>query len=451
MHKNYFQLVCDRLVAISLFFLLAVVPLIINPFAFDYWYKPKIDSIYGLLIILSVALLLRSVCFKKVPRTAGNPLLIPLLFYGAVSLLSTLFSICPETSIWGDSYREEGIFTIISYIALTLMFSCAVESEKQLDNLLRGLLITSCVVSCYALIQYTGYNPTRHFILLMRQVENRPGSTIGNPNFLGKFLVLMTPLFIVYYFRARSIFERLLGAAGCLIACAGLIVTFTRASWFSCAVSVLLLGILARKTIKQGAKKRLVAFAIVVLLFAVLVEFRLPVPTSKQERKEGHKITGKIVSTFDYKKGGIGGRLYLWEKALLLIQRKPLLGYGLDAHAAALEEFNLEYAKRFNYTGIIDRTHNNYLDIAIAQGLLGLAAYLFIIIIFLAWLVKTLRAEADASRRLLYCGIFAAVCGYLLNDFFIFSVVSVSPTFWSLLGITISVKRLNGLAPCCKA
>lgn len=451
MHKNYFLLVCDRLVAISLFFLLAVIPLIINPFAFDYWYKPKIDSIYGLLIILMAALLIRSACLNKVPRVAGNPLLIPLFFYGAVSFLSTLFSICPEASIWGDSFREEGIFTIISYIALTLIFSCAVESEKQLDNLLIGLLITSFGVSCYALIQYAGYNPTQHFIPLMRQVENRSGSTIGNPNFLGKFLVLMIPLFLVYYFRARSIIGRLLGAAGGLIACAGLIVTFTRASWFSCAVSVLLLGILAFKTIRQRAIKGFVFLIILILLFTVLVEFQLPISSSQKGGKEAHKITGKIVSTFDYRKGGIGGRLYLWEKALLLIQSRPLLGYGLDTHAVALEKFNLEYAKRFNYTGIIDRVHNNYLDIAIAQGLLGLAAYLSIIITFLAWLVRTLKTEADASQRLLYCGILAAVCGYLLNDFFIFSVVSVSPTFWSLLGLTISIKRLNGLAPCCKA
>jgi putative inorganic carbon (HCO3(-)) transporter len=446
MNKNYFQLVCDRLVAISLFFLLAGIPLIINPFALDYWYKPKIDSIYGLLIILSSALLIRSACSHKAPRIMGNPLLIPLVVFGAASILSTVFSISPEISTWGDSYREEGIFTIISYIALTLIFSCAVESETQLDDLLRGLLITAFAVSLYALVQYAGYNPTQHFIPLMRPIENRPGSTIGNPNFLGKFLVLIIPLFIVYYCRARTGFGRLCSAAGCLIAGAALIVTFTRASWFSCFVSLLLLGMLLRGTARRAAIKEYFAVGLLMLLFIVVVEFKLPVSTSQQARRDAHKITEKIITTFDYKKGGIGGRLYLWEKALLLIQRRPLLGYGLDTHAVAMEKFNLEYAQQFNYTGIIDRAHNNYLDIAIAQGLLGLAAYLSIITTFLVWLVRTLKTEADASRQLLYCGILAAVCGYLLNDFFIFSVVSVSPTFWSLMGIAISIKRLNGLA-----
>ena len=93
--------------------------------------------------------------------------------------------------------------------------------------------------------------------------------------------------------------------------------------------------------------------------------------------------------------------------------------------------------------GIIDRSHNNYLDMAIAQGLLGLSAYLWIMITFLIWLIKTLSAEQDMTRRIWYCGVIASVAGYLLNDMFIFSVVSVSPTFWSLLGLTIAMKRLT--------
>ncbi len=44
--------IVDRIIAVGLFFLLAGVPLLINPFALDYWYKPKIHSVYALLIIL---------------------------------------------------------------------------------------------------------------------------------------------------------------------------------------------------------------------------------------------------------------------------------------------------------------------------------------------------------------------------------------------------------------
>jgi len=443
--------IMDTIIKICLFFIFAGAPLIINPFAFDYWYKPKIDSIYCLLIILAIAAGIKYISLKKNLPVKGNPLIIPLIIYGIASVVSTIFSIDTTLSIYGDLFREEGIFTIISYLIITVIFSTVIASEDQLHALLRGLLISAALVSLYALIQYAGYNPTEYFIPQFRGVENRPGSTIGNPNFLGKFLVLIVPLFMVKYIISEKRTEKLLLLMGCSISLGALIVTFTRASWFSLFISVAMLAILLRRTVSWRNQKGLLALSVFILCFIAFVELRSPAQKTTPDRKVMPTISKKIETTFDVKLGGIGGRLYLWEKALVVIKERPLTGYGLDTQGIAMQRFNLEYARKFKYSGVIDRAHNNYLDTAIAQGLLGLAAYLSIIITFLAWLVRTLKAEADASRRLLYCGILAAVCGYLLNDFFIFSVVSVSPTFWSLLGLTISIKRLNGLAPRYKA
>ena len=56
---------------------------------------------------------------------------------------------------------------------------------------------------------------------------------------------------------------------------------------------------------------------------------------------------------------------------------------------------------------------------------------------------QTIRRETDAARKIFYCGILAAFGGYLLNDFFIFSAVSVTPTFFSLIGITLALQQLG--------
>ncbi|MCX5895805.1 MAG: O-antigen ligase family protein, partial [Proteobacteria bacterium] len=185
------------------------------------------------------------------------------------------------------------------------------------------------------------------------------------------------------------------------------------------------------------------ALPVFILCFIAFVELRSPAQKTAPDRKVMPTISKKIETTFDVKQGGIGGRLYLWEKALVVIKERPLTGYGLDTQGIAMQPFNLEYARKFKCSGVIDRAHNNYLDIAIAQGTIGLAAYLSIIVTFVVWLIKALRAEERPEQKVLYCGIFAAVCGYLVNDIFTFSVVSVSPTFWSLLGITVSMKRLT--------
>jgi hypothetical protein len=95
-------LIIDRIISICLFFLFAIVPLIINPFAFDYWYKPKIDSVYALLAVLCIAAVARAIVLRKPPAIKGNLLTIPLIAYGIASILSAWASIKPELSIHGD-------------------------------------------------------------------------------------------------------------------------------------------------------------------------------------------------------------------------------------------------------------------------------------------------------------------------------------------------------------
>ena len=60
--KFEFIKILKKIIFTGLFFQLAVVPLLVDPFAFDFWYKPKIDSTYVLvLIILSAAVIVRIV------------------------------------------------------------------------------------------------------------------------------------------------------------------------------------------------------------------------------------------------------------------------------------------------------------------------------------------------------------------------------------------------------
>ena len=67
------QLFLDRTISIGLFFILAGVPFIINPFALDYWYKPKIDSVYALIAIIAAAALTRQLVLKKLPLCECTP------------------------------------------------------------------------------------------------------------------------------------------------------------------------------------------------------------------------------------------------------------------------------------------------------------------------------------------------------------------------------------------
>ncbi len=441
--ENVFLYILDRIKWISLLFLMAGIPLIINPTAYDYWYKPKVDSLYALIITIFLACLLQVVFFNAGFKIRKTCLIIPLILYLLSACISTILSISPELSLKGDVLRYESIFTLFSYVALVILFSSLFVKEAQFHAIIKTLLVSTALVSIYATIQYAGFNPTEHFIASFRQTEHRVGSTIGNPNFLGKFLVLVLPLYIAYFINTNSKIKKAFFASGFLFSVLALIFTFTRSSWlgFATSLAVLFFILPVKKLFVERFKKMFIAFAII--MFAA---FCFGLFFAEDNRKENDaffpKLKYKIRSSFDFEKGmGVATRLFVWKKTVGVIKDRPIFGYGPDAHVEAMRVFNLEYSRKFNNYVIIDRAHNNYLDITVGQGLFGLGAYLSIIVTFMVWLWKTMKQEQDRSRKIICCCLFSAFFGYLINDLFIFSVVSVSPTFWSLLGLTLTLKK----------
>ncbi len=435
----------DRIIRFCLFVIVGGMPLVVIPYGREYWYWPKISTVYLLLVVIITALVWRGGSIKRVLfHCSKNPLTVPLLAYGASGLLSVVFSISPLLSIFGDEYREEGVFTIVSYILLTFLFAELNRTRAQLLQLMRALLGCCVVVSIFALCQYFGFDPIGNPFVSEHDEAGRVGSTIGNPNFLGKYLVLVLPIMLTFFFNAVSRHAKYFFGAGAAVAGIALILTFTRASWFGFAVSAVVFVAALGRGGRRTLRKKMAAVAIVLIVCAASFEGVSQLRQAQQSERAVATLSDKVSSALDFSRpGGMSGRLFAWQKAMVMIRERPLLGYGLDTHMLVMSQFSIEYIAKYNDHVLIDRVHNNYLDIALPQGLVGLAAYLAIVMTFMVWLMRTLQAESVISQRILYCGIFASFCGYLVNDFFIFSVVSVSPIFWSLMGITIAMKKAD--------
>jgi len=430
--------ISGRIISISLCILLCGVPLIVNPFAYDFYYQPKISSVYALIgIIAAAAVALRMLSGQRF-AFRWTPLTVPLCAYAGSAVLSTLFSIAPRLSLLGDAWRLESVITLLAYVGLVFIFSGLVSSARQAEQLLSGLLACAGLVALYGLAQYAGYNLTEHFDPLLR--HNRINSTIGNTNFLGKFLVLVCPLFLAGCLAAAGAARQVLLGCGLVACLCTIFLTFTRASW----LGLLCAGIIFLSTaggLQLRAKRKAIgALIIIALLFCLGLVLYGAARKGNLPGQRIFTVKERLLATWDLRHGpGSATRLFVWQKVVKLILQRPVVGYGPDTHVIPMSSFNQEYIRRFHDRVIIDRAHNNYLDIAVAQGLIGLGAYLAIIVTFLIWLRKRIAAELPGGRRLLLCGIFAGFCGYLINDFFIFSVVSVSPTFWSLMGLTFAL------------
>ncbi|MCX8045197.1 MAG: O-antigen ligase family protein [Desulfobacterota bacterium] len=433
--------ILEQVIAICLLFLIAVLPLIVNPGAIDFWYRPKAHSMYALLVLVGGCVLVRRIVYRRSLPSLELNLAVPLCCYALSAAISTIFSIAPRLSLCGDIWREESVATLLSYTALTYVFASLVRSEEQAVSLLRSLLVTSFLVSLYGCLQYGGFNPTEHFIPRYRGTYIN--STMGNANFLGKFIVLTLPLSISACLIETSRKKKQMFAISIGIHIAALLLTFTRASWIACAGAIFMYVLLLRR-VSIGIHLRTIIVWGIGLGCIVAVVLSCLSSTAPHERRFFSTLQAKIAGSFDVERGmGSGTRLFVWRKSIALICNRPLFGYGPDAHVVAMHAFNAEYIRRFNNPVLLDRAHNNYLDTAIAQGLVGLGAYCWILAVCLFRLHGAIRDTRRTDRKIMYIGLFSAFFGYLINDIFIFSIVTVSPTFWALMGLAYSLRRFE--------
>ncbi len=434
---------------ISLVFLLAGIPLIVNPVALlDYHCKPKIESVYALLIIIGAASLALHAAGRKMPALVRTPVTLPVCLYVVSAVVSTIFSVSIRKSLNGDFFREESVFAIASYALIVFAFAALVTTAHQARTLVRALLVSSTIISIYAVAEYMGFEVIEHTISVYN--FSSIGSTIGNANQLGKFLVLVLPLFCAAFFSAASRGETIFYLCGGMSAAGALLLSFSRGSWLGAAAAFAIFFSMADKAfLRSGFRNKKKLFFTALTLILITGGYGIA-KTTPQQRGFYETMKEKIASLADLEAGaGSGTRLYLWKKGIAAAKKRPFFGYGPDCQIFALRPFNAEFNRLSNSFGILDRAHNNYIDIAISQGLFGLAAYLWVVATFIFWLFGVMKNETDGTTRIFFCAVFSAVVGFCINSLFIFSSVAVEPTFWSLLGLTIAVRRCSGRGNSC--
>lgn len=223
--------------------------------------------------------------------------------------------------------------------------------------------------------------------------------------------------------RKRSAVGAALVVAGLLLAVA-LAATFTRASWAALVVaglamlgmrlgwrwSLLMLGPAA--TTLAGANWMLVRWR--------GVGFYDPADTSMQYRR------------------------LMWADGWRLIREHPLLGIGMDSVLTRWRELGIRAYEQF---GLVSHFHSTPIQIGVERGLVGLAAWLLLMVLYvrlLARLVGRTRAAADWWEHGLALGIFGAAVGFLASGLvhYNFGDSEVVMVFWLLCGVTLALDRL---------
>jgi O-antigen ligase len=395
-------------------FIICIVPLIITPWNKDYYYHPKIFSIYISSFIAAIVVLV----FTKKIRIKTSPIDYLLLGYLMLVCLSTIFSVNTNQSFFGRVMREEGLFAICCYI---FIFHIASKFYSFSFNHVNFILVSSILISIYAILQFFGFDPIP--VDPLRKIWNNYAySTIGNPNFLGSYLTLILPISVFSYLYTKKTIYAL---AACIVFLA-LLCTRTRSAWVGLIISMALLTFACYKM--KFNFKPLIKLIGLFLIILFSLNFYSKNDTAKRISTIVRDVKSVATLSTGYEYAG-SKRIFIWKSAVKLIPEKTLLGYGPDTFDIAfMKNFSNESKKYFG-KAIVDKAHNEYIQIAVTSGIPSLILYIFMLIAI------TLKSLNKMKKNILIIPIFCSITGYLIQAFFNISVVSVAPVYWALLGV----------------
>jgi O-antigen ligase len=108
-------------------------------------------------------------------------------------------------------------------------------------------------------------------------------------------------------------------------------------------------------------------------------------------------------------------RPMIWKATLGMITAQPLLGHGLGTYVVVYPAYRLpEYFLRPKATNVTDHAHNELLEIAAEQGLIGLAATLWLWITAIGCGFHACHQSGGTDRRILW-GMFGAMLVLMLH------------------------------------
>lgn len=356
-----------------------LLPLTYWPFTYDGYVLPKLSLARLVALLLIVSMAFRA---KTLRRT---PLDLPLLAFVLSAALSTVFAVNPNVAVFGTYSRYDGLLTLITYALLFWLVVQALRDVEDAVTLTRFLLVGGYAVAVAAIIQWSVDS-------FQGRLEPRALGTMGNANVLGAYLALLIPVAYGELRQADSIRTRLLAANVLVVMAIAAALSMSYSTW---------LGLVAAAAV----------------LFAA---GQLPVIRSRAWQIAGGIAAVSVVAAaapVALSRSTVGERLHIWRDTLQLIASRPIAGYGPDTFGFVYPRFQTgPWVPGYLQ---IDKAHSEILQVAATQGLIGLAAW--------AWLMVAFALALGRSRS------WAALAGFVAYQFVLllnFTALPAAFPFW---------------------
>ncbi len=189
-----------------------------------------------------------------------------------------------------------------------------------------------------------------------------------------------------------------------LVLAAGLVLSLGRGAWTGfVAASAVLAVLLATRAKRSGDARSGALLAVAAPSVLFLGASLLAQPAAE-----------RWLSFPDLESSNIRSRLLIYEDSLAMIREKPFLGHGIGLFPVAYPRYRSAESQRNLEAGdrVVDHAHDEFLEVAAEQGVVGLAAFL--------WFLGAVFARGLRRRGFtaLDAGLVAAASGLLVHNLF---------------------------------
>ncbi len=388
----------------------------------------------GLTDILLIILMVQTFLYASNSKQTGA-----IKFFPAISLPTlAIIAISIFSLLWAKDVQW-GLFDIINFTKAFLFFFFLANNIKNKSDLtlvlkafFAGLVIQAMIVG---LQYYKGTNlgllglgePPQILEFEMKAADvARPGGTIGHCNNLARYVGLILPISIILTLVTAS--SKSMSRLAAFVSIAGilaLIYTLTRSSWLGLLLSIAVM-------IPYMFKHRLMSFrtigkfALGLMLLLVLLS------------AYGGVIWDRLISN---DMGSAKTRLTTAQVAIHVIEDHPIFGVGINNYGSILEKY---WSSKDSFTRIA-AVHNTFLLYTAELGLVGLAAYLWLLTAFFLRIKKAIKSRSKYFSAIAI-GIMGSFAGYLLtalSDKSYKESFSLLIVFWSLAAIIEAIVHIN--------
>jgi hypothetical protein len=254
----------------------------------------------------------------------------------------------------------------------------------------------------------------------------------------GAFLSLIFPVVLGIAAGTRRKLWKLGATTACILIGGALLMTTCRSSWLGLVAALGFFAVLSvvfvlkLQSFSTRKHEVLITPALALAVIGIFVFFT----------RTGGPIALRASTVQNIQQDdSVKDRFKMWNVGLRMVQAKPLMGSGIGTYALAQQPFNPDSQSREIILQIgpslTESPHNTYLQIAVEQGLIGLAFYLAILAMFFYRGIRALPRMDEGLRQYTLIGCLAAIAGQCVDGFAnpAYMYPEVSTFVWLVLGM----------------